>query len=256
MQKVLILSDVHEPHADRRSQSLIIRFISDFKPDLLIVNGDLIDFYQLSPFDRDPARRMLLSDDITLANLYLDHLQKAMPRLSKKVFIEGNHEDRLRRYLWRQAPELYDVPGNTIQDMLHLEERKWGYVPYYNAVEESGAPGYEIGGILVMHGTYVRKASGASAKAHFERYHCSGVNGHTHRQGQYFFRAWGGDWTWAESGCMCSLEPPYSPSPDWQQGAIAGYIWDAQDCDGPRVELNFVTIRNGALSFGGKLYSE
>lgn len=253
VERVVVLSDIHVPYEDKICQALVLRFLQEFKPTKLIINGDLLDFHQISSFDREPSRRMHLTDDIVLAQDYLKQLVANVPETTEKIFLGGNHCDRLRKYLWRSAPELTQIAGNDIPSLLNLQG--WNYIPYYNAAAvNNGVPGYNLDNVLLItHGICARKYSGYTARAHFERFHTSGVCGHVHRLGQHYFRAYGGVWTWIEGGCLCQLEPPYAPSPDWQQGFVAGYVW----LDGtptPHFDLQQVFIRDKKIAWQGRLF--
>jgi hypothetical protein len=254
MKRVVVATDVHVPFHDPVALALLQKFTSDFRPDVFVVGGDLIDFYPLSAFDRDPKRRLSLRDELEQAHAYLQDIGLALPRGCRKVFLAGNHEDRLRRYLWRNAPELADLEELDLASLLHLPRMGYEYIPYDDPVGAVGAPGLDLYGILIMHGQFVRKHSGATARAHFERFMCNGVCGHSHRQGSYFHRAWGGESGWWEAGCLCKLEPPYMSSPDWQAGWLAGYIHDEPDNPAPRFELQTAVVHNKKLAWEGRLY--
>ena len=137
---------------------------------------------------------------------------------------EGNHDDRLRRFLWHRAPELASLNAISIPTLLNLEDRRWSYVPHFDPVNQSGAPGFYRSGILVRHGIFARRWSGQSAQAHHQRFGGSAVQGHTHRTRVFKHRqsAEQRQQIWFEAGCQCSLEAAYMSSPDWQNGFVAG----------------------------------
>jgi hypothetical protein len=116
-----------------------------------------MDFYMLSRFDRDPRRRMNIDEDIAATNDYLDSIDIVLPDACEKVFVEGNHDDRLRRFLWHRAPELASLNAISIPGLLDLEGRRWKYVSYFDPVNQSGAPGFYRSGILVTHGIFARR---------------------------------------------------------------------------------------------------
>lgn len=95
-------------------------------------------------------------------------------------------------------------------------------------MNQSDAPGFYRSGILVTHGIFARRWSGQSAQAHHQRFGGSGVHGHTHRMGVCPHRQFAEQRQQIrfEAGCQCSLEPAYMSSPDWQNGFIAGRVYD------------------------------
>src|SRR5262245_1392688 len=103
-QRFVCLPDPHAPYEDGDAVRTALAFLREFKPHAVFLLGDVIDFYQLSSFDKDPERRFKLWDDITAAVMFLDKVRKAAPDVPM-WYIQGNHEFRLQRYLWRVAPE-------------------------------------------------------------------------------------------------------------------------------------------------------
>jgi UDP-2,3-diacylglucosamine pyrophosphatase LpxH len=54
--KLVCLGDQHIPYLNRKAHGIIIKFLKDIKPDKIILLGDLIDFWEISHFDKDPSR--------------------------------------------------------------------------------------------------------------------------------------------------------------------------------------------------------
>ena len=87
------------------------------------------------------------------------------------VFIAGNHEDRLTRYLMQKAPELYEQVH--IPKLLALDGLGFKYVPYKED--------YQLGKLNMTHDT-----GKAGKYAHYQSmndYGRSTMIGHTHRMG-------------------------------------------------------------------------
>ena len=55
--RIAILSDIHIPFHDRDSLYLALTWVKNFGPDCIVLNGDIIDCYQLSNFQKDPEER-------------------------------------------------------------------------------------------------------------------------------------------------------------------------------------------------------
>ena len=94
--KIIIASDLHVPYHDVRAVQLWLQVCNAIGPDIVVINGDLYDFHGISQYDRDPDRRTKLKDEIQTGHAIL-----AMVQAGEKHLILGNHEDRLRKYLWR-----------------------------------------------------------------------------------------------------------------------------------------------------------
>ena len=168
LEPILVVADAHRPFHNQRAWDLMLEVGQVFKPHHLIVNGDLADFYSVSSHAKDPARVDRLDEELADVNAGLDQIDSL--GASKKVFIGGNHEDRLTRYLQDRAPELYGVID--IPHLFQLKTRKnWEYVPYKHDIR--------LGKLYATHdvGTAGRYAT---YKA-LDTYQHSIVTGHTHR---------------------------------------------------------------------------
>jgi hypothetical protein len=100
-------------------------------------------------------------------------------------------------------------------------------------------------------------ALGGTARAHWERFGGNGIVGHCHRLGTFQHRFFGenGQNIWYEAGCMCGLEPGYMPGPDWQNGFIAGRVYDDDPTNAnPRFDFTPAQIINRKLTFEGQVF--
>ncbi len=132
--KVLVLPDLHlktKPHEKGWigdvSPSLwaALNFGEDFKPDMTILLGDLMELEMISSFAKNNLRvreQMRLNYDFEFTNQVLNRIDK----MSKgdKVYLFGNHENRIEWYIDKN-PELEGIL--SIEKNLHLEERGWKY---------------------------------------------------------------------------------------------------------------------------------
>jgi predicted phosphodiesterase len=167
LEPALILSDPHRPYHDKRAWDLVIKVGQFFKPQHLIVNGDLADFYSVSSHSKDPSRVNQLDSEIEDVNCGLDELD-SLGALDKR-FIAGNHEDRLTRYLQDRAPELFKMI--SIPELFKLKKRGWSYTPYKDDTK-----------LGKLHATHdVGTAGRYAAYKALDTYQHSVVTGHTHR---------------------------------------------------------------------------
>ena len=259
MQKIVILGDIQIPHQDQHTLDVVARFIEDFQPDHLVLNGDILDAESLSHYVVDPLRRTKLADDVLEVQSYLRELEQLVIGLNldtKLYFNAGNHEDRVRKYLWAKSPELNGLQPLDIPALLGLDPL-WQYTPYYDPMETTGRIGTEINGILIIHGWVAKKWSAHTAKAAWEQFGGSGVIGHTHRLGQFYHRDYRDIDLWLEGGCLCKINPFYTVLPDWQQGFVAGYTEGLKDGEKiSRYDLRCVPIVNHKFIWEGKEYGE
>ena len=222
--RVVILSDIQIPFQDQPVLELVYRFIDLWQPDTLIINGDLVDFYSLSQFDKDPLKVDRVVEEVTgVANFF-----ERTKIVQNRIWLGGNHEDRWRKTLWKmqqfgpgakavlqalvnaaEATEDADAAFRFIFSTKKMDVTYWPYGHYMILAHNN---------LVVTHGFRLSQHSAYSAKMHIERLGRSVIVGHTHRQGVYRnsnLRGTHGAW---ENGCLCRLDPDYVQFPNWQQG--------------------------------------
>lgn len=240
-EKAVIVNDFHYPFEDGKTVKVFNHFIKDLKPDLVFILGDLIDFYEVSRFDKDPSRKTKLQDEIDAGVKQLQYIRKILPKA--KIYLkEGNHTDRLRRYLWKH-PELSSLKSLKLENLLNLDELKIKLIPYDKP--------FMYRGLYLAHGEKIRKYSGYTAKAELDDLSNSGITAHTHRLGAYYKTTLGKDLTFYENGCMCVLEQQYTKNPNWQQGFSVVYF----ETKNRNHSIQQIHIKKHKFIFNGKVYT-
>lgn len=169
LRRVLFVPDCHHPYSDKRAWKLMLRVATAFKPNTIAIMGDFADFYAVSSHSKDPKRALMLAEELVVVNAALDQLDAL--GASRKIFVAGNHSDRLQRYIQDRAPEFHGIV--SVPALFKLAARKWEYVPYKSNTT--------LGKLYLTHdvGTTGR---GAVYKA-LDVFHHSVVTGHSHRLG-------------------------------------------------------------------------
>ena len=103
--KILILSDVHLPYHSIEALTAAIEYGQEREINTILLNGDILDFHQLSNFIKDPRKRHWLDEKAAMF-AFLDAIQNAFPNASIYYKL-GNHEERFEMYMKIKAPELY-----------------------------------------------------------------------------------------------------------------------------------------------------
>lgn len=212
LERHLYVPDTHAPYHDKRAWNLMLNVARTFKPDTIVTLGDLGDFYSVSGHSKAVSRDRKLKWEVDSINDRLSELDAL--GASRKVFIAGNHEHRLQRYLQDKAPDLFevvDIPG-----LLKLQERKWEYVPYKYDIK--------IGKIFFTH-----DVQGTGRMAPFkglDKYRHGVVMGHTHKVG------------YVVEGTLAG---------ETQLAAVLGWLGDAKQID---YTQQTKAIRDCALAFG------
>lgn len=167
LEPILIVSDAHIPYHDKKAFALMLGVAKDLKPKHIYIIGDFVDFYAVSSHSKSPKRSLQLAEELKAGEAALDQLDKL--GAENKVYIGGNHEDRMQRYLQDKAPELFDVV--SVPDLLHLKQHGWEYVPYKKHTK-----------LGKMHFTHDVGSAGRNAIFKcLDTYQHSVVTGHTHR---------------------------------------------------------------------------
>lgn len=238
----VILSDLQIPFQDQPVIDLVVSFIQDLKPYGIILNGDIIDAYQLSEFSKDPLEAATIRSEQRQAGRLMSRLSRVG---TERWWVGGNHEDRLRRYLWNHAPKFAGLSELTFPSLFHLGDYgfKW---------KEYGAH-IDLGKLMVTHGSMVSKHSGQSGKSHMEKYGTSILIGHTHRLGVYYKRDVRGVHAAYENGCLCRLDPEYDQHPNWQAGFSVCHVAEGGMFNVQQIPiLNRKTFFYGQDQIGGK----
>lgn len=236
----VFIGDLQRPFQDDAAVAVVERFLKDTRPDVVHFVGDVLDFYQLSDHERDPAKRVGLWAQLEADAAWLWRVRDLVPD-ARLVWEDGNHEDRLRRYLWRAAPELADFPTLHLEELLAFKELEIERHPYRAGTLLAQ------GNFLVIHGDLVRPQSAYTARAMLDEYGVSGISGHTHRMGSHYKNNLGGYRAWFENGCLCRMEGmEYITHPNWQQGFSVGYFKE------DRFHIDQVPVLHGKILYGGK----
>lgn len=246
-----LYGDTHAPYHDQRVLSIFQAIAEDTQPDHIFHMGDGVDCYKLSTYDKDPDRLESQQEEIDMAREQLAAMRKAAPRAAMH-YLEGNHEDRLRRLLWRldgPAAVLASLTAfkeaMTWPALLGLKDLNCSFTKYNEQTQRLILPKF-----IVKHGSVVRKSSAMTARAEWEKYGMSGASGHTHRLGQFMHRDHNGNHIWIETGCGCDLNPTYCQDPDWQNGCA----FVTFEPETGAFEAVSTYIHKGFAVFRGKVY--
>jgi len=233
----MIIGDLHIPYEDKLAVNVMLKIHQHVKPETVIINGDLLDFIELSTFTRDKLEDRPIGQSIHDATDIIKKLQ----RYSTVIYHIGNHELRLKKYLLNNAPEIKDLINfnDLINNDLKTE------IEFVEMIGRDSMQSYFDGKLLVGHFNRVSRYSAYTCKLLCEDYKISVVQGHTHRLGSYYTTGMNDILQGHESGCLCNLHPGYTATPNWQNGLLMAYT--AQN-------IETVFINNGEALYRGKCY--
>lgn len=205
-----VISDVHVPSHDKRKVKQMMDRVRHRKPAVIHALGDIMDCYAISKHRRDPDRRVEFHEEVEQAREFFEELREAAGD-AKIIYTEGNHEERLRKYIVDGAIELHKLSAVTIPGLLDLKSLDVAWQP--------ASKPYRMVGWWFVHGDVVRKHGGYSARAKAEQIGANTIMGHTHRLAVVGVTNWSHSYLGVENGCLCSLEVEYIQGrPNWQQG--------------------------------------
>lgn len=210
--RVLVMSDVHIPYHTTSALEIAITEGKRRNVDCVLLNGDTLDFHQASDFVRDPEARDLKGER-KLGIQFLAYLRQEFPK-ARLIFKEGNHDERLRRFILQKAPEIYDTEILGLPALLHFDRYGVEHIGDKRAIL--------LGGLSVLHGHELAKgftAPAAPARTGYLKGGVSMLMAHHHTTNEHTKTLLDGSiitcWT---TGCLSDLHPPYSPYPGYNHG--------------------------------------
>jgi len=232
------------PLHDTKAWNTTLKFAEDFKPQIWIQGGDMLDCGVISHHNHGKPGATeglkLLADATEGREAFIKPVEKIIGS-GELVYIIGNHEDWLTD-LTDQLPSLEGLID--LKSLLKLGER-WKIVP------QGGA--YNLGKLTFIHGDTVTGGEhiAKNAVTNYER----NVRFGHHHTFQAYTKNSILDYKQAKTGiavpCLCSKLPNYvAGKPNrWVQGFLYGYIRE-----GGLYNDQVVTILDGECVINGKLY--
>lgn len=242
--KTVVIPDLHVPYHDVESLQALNQFIRDFKPDTIIQQGDMYDFYDISRFDKNPERVGYLQKELDIGFKIWWEWRRLCPE-ARLVFKKGNHEGRMEKYLMRN-PELFSLRSLKLPTIFGLDKLNVEYVP-------SEQNFFINDNLMVLHGDKddgckYSANSAYSAKLTLDKIGKSLIMGHTHRLGLHYKTVLDKTMMGLENGCLCLLTPEYVKNPDWQQGFSVVYN------SAHRFYVQPIPVVNKRFIYGDKIY--
>lgn len=241
----IFIPDIHYPFHDKKSLESVFYFVEAIQPDVITQLGDLVDFYHLSSYSKDPTRLSLLQIEVEMAREFWKRMNEICPD-SKKFMKEGNHEHRLYTFLCKN-PALAVLEDLSLQKLLRLEENNVKFSSY------QGDLLFFNENLLVTHGDWTNKNA---AYTHIDRHGVNCVFGHTHRASTASKKNYGCDLVGVECGFLGDLDSDgftfMGPKTgDWVQAICVGHY----DSMTKKWNLELVRIKDHNIYYGNKIFT-
>ena len=234
--KLGVIGDLHIPYHDEDAIETACDKMEAEGVDSILINGDLLDFYQLSFHEKDP-RKVHFKNEIEAGKQFFEYMRSRFSGIPI-YFIPGNHENRFERYLRIKASELLDMDEFRLDVILHVAEYKIEYIPFRTKVI--------FGDFLIEHGDKIPGAGGVvPARTALMRLKTNCIINHFHKSSQSSQRVYGtGESTTIRAyslGCLCELAPDYMEINEWNHGfAILTKIDNLVSVSNYKIENNTI----------------
>jgi predicted phosphodiesterase len=237
----LIIPDLHIPFHCPKYLKLVTKILKHLRPNGIVQLGDALDFWQLSTYDKDPARKNTIGDDIAEWNAVIGQWMALLPRNGEIHLLEGNHEFRLHRYVARHARDLHEIV-RPLPSLLNIKERnaassitvKWHPYTKWSSCR--------IGDCTLLHGFYFNAHVAATNLA---KYRTNVICGHTHRLQHV---ADGVHYSVTLGHASDEIQTAHQPTPTGWTQALAILTVD----DAGKTGVEVITVNQGKAVVRGK----
>lgn len=217
--RIGVISDAHWPFHDLRQDNdgnfygaylTAIEWLREQKIETLILNGDMLDCFNLSSHEKIEGKRSW-KWELDVSRAMIKHLREFFGDKVRIVYREGNHEERFKRYLAGKAKEL---EGSIwLEELLGLREHGIEWVQDRDKIV--------AGKLWIDHGHEWFGGGGVNPARNYRMKAVDNVLvGHVHKTSTDLFRkpldgSFIAGWS---VGCLCDLNPRYAPRNNWNHG--------------------------------------
>jgi predicted phosphodiesterase len=202
---ILLISDLHIPYHNISAITAALKYGQEAKVNTIIINGDLIDFYQMSRFERDPRKRSA-KFEFDSTKEFLVILRKTFKN-AQIYWVKGNHDVRYEHWLMAKAPEVFDDPYYKLEERLKLNEQRIILIDDKTILK--------AGKLNIHHGHLFFRGFGSPispAKTVYDKSFEDTICSHVHKKTEFSKVSLSGKLiTCYTTGCLCELSPDYAP---------------------------------------------
>jgi predicted phosphodiesterase len=210
--EILFLSDVHVPYHDDRALETALSYGDKINPDMIHLNGDCMDFFSVSRWEKNPLERNL-PREIYLARQFLAHLRERFPK-SEILFKVGNHEERWEKFLWAKCPELCGCEFVSFDSVLDL--KKFGVQTVLSKQKVKYGKNFTA---IHGHELFQSNAPVNFARTLQTKLNACAIGGHRHQTSEHTQKNVDDKYVTCWSvGCLCDMSPDYAIINQWNHG--------------------------------------
>jgi hypothetical protein len=216
--KFVVAPDIHGAEMDTKACDAIIAFITEFKPEVRVISGDLWDFGAIRRGASEDERSVSMRYDFDMGREFADIFFKGG---AENHLMLGNHD--VRAYDLAESCDAVksDLGQRMVADIESMARRQaakiWPYDSRYGVLE--------LGHLKVVHGYH----TGMAACAAHSRIYGNVIFGHIHSIES--FQTPGIKQQEARAiGCLCKLDMGYADRKTaklrWAHGWAYGWLHD------------------------------
>lgn len=202
--RIFVMSDIHIPFQDTAALSLALQFCSEYQPDIILLNGDILDQYAASRWGKETDMPPL-EYELKEGRKFLKLLRDSFPS-ARIIYKIGNHEERLHRYVMENADALKGLKQLKLSYLLKFKEY---------GIEEVGREPIYAGKLNILHGHELGRSvfsPVSPARGGWIRTYSNLMIGHYHQASEHTAGNLRGERFAVYSlGCLCDLSPDYDP---------------------------------------------
>lgn len=128
--RVIVFSDAHFfPDEETTAYLALLECIKEFKPDVIICNGDAFDGSRLSRFPRiNWTETPTVKQELDAVKHYLGEIESVSKHKSNLIWTLGNHDSRFETMLSNSAGHNYEgIEGFSLKDHFPLWQPCWSF---------------------------------------------------------------------------------------------------------------------------------
>jgi hypothetical protein len=234
-EKWAIVGDTQCPFHDPRAVEIATLVIEQYKPDHIVYNGDMWDFWSISkhnPRRWERLQNRSLQDEINIGIEVEEKIGRGLKYRGKRHHIDGNHEDRLEAFLGTGPQAVLGTLKSTEPtELFRLRDRGISsYSPYGEGI-------WITENLFVYHGAYVGALPGDSVKKELQSVGASVIMNHVHRRADLRFRQGKHEHRGIENGCLCQLKAGYKVMTNWSQCLTLVDVYDNKHWNAEVVDI-------------------
>ena len=197
--RFVVAADSHGDQVDPATESALLSFVHDFKPQIRIHAGDVFDFRNLRRGASDDEKAHSLEDDWRMGS---DFMRRFFDGGKENHFLRGNHDERLWHFAHSATGLLRDYAHDGIARVEKLvKQSRAKMLPY-----DSRLGVFRLGDTNVIHGY----AAGIGAARKHALVYGRSIFGHTHNCDVAVAESCDGATEARGIGACCKLDMAYN----------------------------------------------